>query len=160
MISHKPLDITHNDLCDITDDSSTNFVCCHGLMARTKAQVLADRRTAQQRVYAAARKSAGIRKAAHILSSQELAVLPPIKQPVHARALSETEEGSETEPEDGTFSTPEPEHVIKLSAQPCGNGSRFQWRGRLRGGGADVYLECAWVRKNFKPYVRPRPNSA
>ena len=63
------------------------------------------------------------------------------------------EEGSETEPEDGTFSTPEPEHVIKLSAAARGCGGRSLWRGRMRGGGADVYLEAAWVRKNFKAYV-------
>ena len=67
-----------------------------------------------------------------------------------------TDEGSETEPEEDTFSNPEPEQVIKLSAQPCGAGGRVQWRGRLRGGGrGDVFLECAWVRKNLKPYAPP-----
>ena len=70
-----------------------------------------------------------------------------------ARA-SETEEDSETEPEDDMFTSPEPKHVIKLSAQLRGAGGRILWRGRLRGGGSDVYLEGSWVRKNFKPYVR------
>ena len=86
-----------------------------------------------------------------MLSSQEIAVLP-VKEPC-ARTQSEASSGSETEPEEDTFSRPEPKHVIKLSAHQCGSGGRFQWRGRLRGGGGDVYLECAWVRKNFKAYV-------
>ena len=119
-------------------------------MARTKAQVLLDRRTAQQRAAAAAQKRAGILKAARILSPQEVTACHPIKQPAHARA--ETEDDSETEPEEDTFTRPEPEQVIKLSAEACG-GSRVQWRGRLRGGGADVYLQNAWVRKNFKAYA-------
>ena len=60
---------------------------------------------------------------------------------------------SETEPEDDTFSRPEPEQVMKLSAQACGSGGRFQW---LHGGGCDVYLECSWVRQNFKAYAASR----
>ena len=131
-------------------------------MARTKPPAPHQANlTAQQRVDAAARvarRRIAIRRAATMITAEAAAALR-VKE--HgARASSESEEGEETEPEEDTFSRPEPEHVIKLSAQPCGNGSRFQWRGRLRGGGADVYLECAWVRKNFKPYVRPRPNSA
>ena len=111
--------------------------------------------TAEQAAAAAertARRRAGILKAARILSSQEVADLPPVKQP--PRAPSEIEEDSETEPEEDTFTRPTPEHVIKLCAQACGSGGRFQWRGRLRGGGADVFLEAAWVRKNFKAYVQ------
>ena len=42
------------------------------------------------------------------------------------------------------------DQVIKLSATACGSGGRFQWRGRLRGGGGDILLECSWVRNNFK----------
>jgi hypothetical protein len=111
-----------------------------------------DRSAREQRAAAAersARRHAGILKAARIKSSQELDALPPVKHPP-PRALSETEEDSETEPEEDTFTRPEPAQVIKLSAQACGNGGRFQWSGRLRGGGADVFLEGAWVRRNFK----------
>ena len=114
-------------------------------MARTKTKVLQDHLSAKQKVNAAickARQLAGIRKAARIRSSQELEGLPPVKYPP-PRALSETEENSETEPEEDTFSRPEPAQVIKLSAEACGSGGRFQWRGRLRGGGADVFLEGA-----------------
>ena len=125
-------------------------------MARTKLRVLQDHLTAKQKASAAersARRRAGMRKAVRILSSQEVEALPPVKYPP-PRALSETEEDSETEPEEDTFTRPEPAQVIKLSAQACGSGGRFQWRGRLRGGGADVFLEGAWVRRNFKAYVR------
>ena len=124
-------------------------------MARTKARVLQDHLTAKQKAAAAERSKrrlAAMRKAARILSSQEFDALPPVKYP--ARAPSDTEEDSETEPEEDTFSRPAPAQVIKLSAEACGNGGRFQWRGRLRGGGADVFLEASWVRKNFKAYVR------
>ena len=116
--------------------------------------MLQDHLTAKQKAAAAERsKRRAMRKAARILSSQELDALPPVKCPP-PRTLSETEEDSETEPEEDTFSRPEPAQVIKLSAEACGSGGRFQWRGRLRGGGADVFLEGAWVCKNFKPYVR------
>ena len=109
-------------------------------------------RDAAERAAARARKAAGISKAARIQSSQEVAARPAVKEPV--RAPSEAEEDSETEPEEEIFSRPEPAQVIKLSAEACGNGGRFQWRGRLRGGGGDVCLEAAWVRNNFKSCVR------
>ena len=54
-------------------------------------------------------------KAARILSPQEAAMLH-VKEPC---AQSESS-GSETEPEEDTFSRPEPKQVIKLSAQACG----------------------------------------
>ena len=98
-------------------------------MARTKEKVLQDL-SAKQKAAAAersARRRAGIRKAVCILSSQELAALPPVKYPP-PRAPSETEEDSETEPEEDTFSRPAPDQVIKLSAEACGSGGRFQWR--------------------------------
>ena len=123
-------------------------------MARTGTKVQ-DHLTAKQKAAAAersARRRAGMRKAARILSLQELDALPPVKCPPRAR--SETEEDSETEPEEDTFCRPKQAHVIKLSAEACGSGGRSQWRGRLRGGGADVFLEASWVRKNFKAYVR------
>ena len=82
-------------------------------------------------------------KAARILSSQEVAMLPPVK-PERAEP-----EGSETEPDEESFAAPPPMQVIKLSAEARG-GSRVWWRGRLRGGGAEVLLEGTWVRKNFK----------
>ena len=122
-------------------------------MARTKKKRVAeDHRDAAERAAARARKAAGISKAARIQSSQEVAARPAVKEPV--RAPSEAEEDSETEPEEEIFSRPEPAQVIKLSAEACGNGGRFQWRGRLRGGGGDVCLEAAWVRNNFKSCVR------
>ena len=121
-------------------------------MARTKKRVAEDHRDAAERAAARARKAAGISKAARIQSSQEVAARPAVKEPV--RAPSEAEEDSETEPEEEIFSRPEPAQVIKLSAEACGNGGRFQWRGRLRGGGGDVCLEAAWVRNNFKSCVR------
>ena len=108
--------------------------------------------SAKQKAAAAersARRRAGILKTVRILSPQELNALPPVKH--LPRALNETED-SETEPEEGTFSRPDPQQVIKLSAQPCGNGGRFQWRGRLRGGGADVFLEgagCAGISRRM-----------
>ena len=116
-------------------------------MARTKALVLEDRAARDRAAGASARRSAGLVKAARILSTQEVEALQPVRQP--ARAPSEDED-SETEPEDDTFTTPESRHVIKLSAQVCGSGGRFQWRGRLRGGGRTVFLKGTWVRKNFK----------
>ena len=121
-------------------------------MARTEKRVAEDHRDAAERAAARARKAAGISKAARIQSSQEVAARPAVKEPV--RAPSEAEEDSETEPEEEIFSRPEPAQVIKLSAEACGNGGRFQWRGRLRGGGGDVCLEAAWVRNNFKSCVR------
>ena len=45
-----------------------------------------------------------------------------------------------------TFAAPPPRQVIKLSAGARIDGSRVWWRGRLRGGGADVLLESAWMR--------------
>ena len=75
-----------------------------------------------------------------------------VKEP--ARASCE-EEDSET-PDEDTFSRPEPKQVIKLSAEPRGSGGRVLWRGRLRGGGSDVYLTGSWVRKNFKVYGQLR----
>ncbi len=103
--------------------------------------MLQDHLTAKQKAAAAERsKRRAMRKAARILSSQELDALPPVKY--LPRASSEAEEDSETEPEED-FSRPEPAHVIKLSAEARGSGGRFQWRGRLRGGGADVFLEGA-----------------
>lgn len=63
-------------------------------------------------------------------------------------ATSDSEEGSETEPEEDTFSMPEPEQVIKLSAQVRG-ASGMLWKGRVRGGGNDIFLERSWVRNNF-----------
>ena len=59
-------------------------------MARTKRAAVRTDMTAEQAAAAAeraARKRAGIIKAAHILSSQEVAALPPVKQ--LARAPSE-----------------------------------------------------------------------
>ena len=123
-------------------------------MARTKPRKVLV--TAKEKAAAAergVRRRAGILKAAHMLSSQEAATLRrPVKQ--QARAPSETEEDSETEPEDDTFTRPDPAQVIKLSAVTCGSGGRFEWRGRLRGGGANICLEGAWVRRNFKAYVK------
>ena len=124
-------------------------------MARTKKRVLDDHRTASQQARCTARlvsKRRGISGSARILTAEEVAALPGPK--LLRTPASETEEGSETEPEEDTFSTPEPSHVIKLSAEACGAGGRYQWRGRLRGGGADVLLEGAWVRSNFKAYAR------
>ena len=123
-------------------------------MARTKASVARDHVARKQRAEDAARRARRIenfRKAARILSPQELAALSPVKRP--ARAPSQVDEDSETEPEDETFSRPAPTHIIKLSAEACGSGGRYQWRGRLRGGGGDVLLEAVWVRKNFKAYA-------
>ena len=56
--------------------------------------------------------------------------------------------------EEDTFTTP---RHIKLSAEACGDGGRVLWRGRLRGGGSDVFLEGTWVRKNFKAYGPQNP---
>ena len=119
-------------------------------MARTKPRKPQDHLTAEEKAAAAercARRRAGIIKAARMLSPQET-----VKQP--ARVPSETEEDSETEPEEDTFTRPDPAQIIKLSAVVRGSGGRFQWRGRLRGGGESVCLEGTWVRRNFKAYVR------
>ena len=51
------------------------------------------------------------------------------------------------------FTRPEPKQIVKLSAQKYAI-DLYQWRGRLRGGGADVFLQRSWVRKNFKAYGR------
>ena len=135
-------------------------------MARTKARVLQDHLTAKQKAARAernAQRRAGLLRAARILSSQELEAREPVKYP--ARAPSETEQDSETEPEEDTFSRPDPKQVIKLSAEARGGGGRVLWRGRLRGGGADVILTGTWVRQNFKTCVRtlelahPLPNA-
>ena len=121
-------------------------------MAHTKKCVAANHCDAAERAAARARKAAGIRKAARIQSSQEVAARPAVKEPAHTP--SETEEDSETEPEADTFSSPEPEQVIKLSAEVRGAGGRWLFKGRLRGGGGDVFLLGTWVRKNFKAYEK------
>ena len=72
-------------------------------MARTKQRVLDDHRSAQEKAAPAARgarKRAGILKAAHMLSSQELNALPPVKYPPRAPDQTEAEE-AETEEEPG-----------------------------------------------------------
>ena len=53
-------------------------------------------------------------------------------------------EDSKTELDEETFAAPPPRQVIKLSDEVRIDGSRVWWRGRLRGGGADVLLESAW----------------
>ena len=69
-------------------------------MARTKQRVLDDHRSSQEAAAnaRAARRRAGIRKAARVLSSQEVAALPPVKYP--ARAPSETEDDLMPEADD------------------------------------------------------------
>ena len=110
-------------------------------MARTKRQVLDDRCSSREKAEAAeraARRRAGILKAARPLSREELAALPPVKQATRAHSFSEDEDGDETEPEDDTFSRPAPEQVVKLCAQTCGGSGRYQWRhgGERQRGGA------------------------
>ena len=122
-------------------------------MARTaKTKVFA---SAEERAAAAERserRRAGLLKAARIKTPEEIAALPPVKpEPVRACVS----EDSETEPDEETFSAPQPLQVIKLSAQRRVGGSPFWWRGRMRGGGADVLLESAWVHKSFKRYGVP-----
>ena len=110
-------------------------------MARTK-EARASRSAEEQAAHVerCKRMRAFIRKASGLRSSQQ-------------DSQEQVFEGSETEPEDGVFSEPKPEQVIKIRAQTIGNAGRISWSGRLRGGGADVYLEGSWVRKNFKAYV-------
>ena len=122
-------------------------------MARTIVKVYA---SAEERAAAAERskrRCAGMLKAARIKTPEEIAALPPVKGAERVRAR--VSEDSETEPDDESFASPQPLQVIKLSAQARVGGSRFWWRGRLRGGGADVLLEGAWVRQNFKRYGLP-----
>lgn len=116
-------------------------------MARTKARVQQDHRDARQ-APTIRRRRLNIAKMARILSSQEVAELSTKHTCTCAQSDAEMED-SEPEPEEDTFSSPDPEQVIKLSAQECGYGGRYQWRGRLRGGGKDVFLESDYVRKNF-----------
>ena len=119
-------------------------------MARTIVKVYA---SAEERAAAAERskrRCAGMLKAARIKTPEEIAALPPVKGAERARVRARVFEDSETEPDDESFASPQPLQVIKLSAQARVGGSRFWWRGRLRGGGADVLLEGAWVRQNFK----------
>ena len=87
-----------------------------------------------------------------MLSSQELGRCRRSKY--LARAPSENEEDSETEPEEDTFSRPESAQVIKLSAVLRGCRGCYPWRGRHRGGGTDVFLQGVWVHKKFIAYVR------
>ena len=130
--------------------SSVQFSCFISVdtMARTKGRKACSHAgltvAATERI---ARKRASILKAARILSSQEMAT-QQLEEPCACTPSDSS--GSETEPEGDTFSRPEPEQLIKLSAQACGSGGRFQWRGRLRGGGGDIFLEYSWVRTNFK----------
>ena len=82
-------------------------------MARTKPRKPQDHLTAEEKAAAAercARRRGGIIKAARMLSPQET-----VKQP--ARVPSETEEDSETEPEEDTFTRPDPgaNHKAKRS---------------------------------------------
>ena len=125
-------------------------------MVRTKAQVRAVRSLSQQAAAAerGARRRASILKAARIPSAKELAAQRAAEEDARARA-SETEEevACTNESEEDTLDTPEPAHVIKLGAEACGSGGRCRWRGRLRGGGADVILAGTWVRQNFKAYA-------
>ena len=128
-------------------------------MARTKESVHKKHLTAKQKAIAAERSKRlrnAMYKAASLVSTQEIQSRAPVKEPC---TPSESEEDSETEPEEDTFTQPEPEHVIKLSAEACGNGGRVQWRGRLRGGGKDLFLERSWVRRNFKAFARERSNN-
>ena len=53
------------------------------------------------------------------------------------------------QPDEETFCAPQPLQVFKLSAQARLGGSRVWWRGRMRGGGADVLLEIVSVRQSF-----------
>ena len=85
--------------------------------------------------------------------------LPRAARDTEKNSEVDAEEGldSETEPEDDTFSRPEPAQVIKLSAQPRGNGGRVQWLGRLRGGGKDVLVDPGLTEGPLadKPIIRP-----
>ena len=74
-------------------------------MARTIVKVYA---SAEERAAAAERskrRQAGMLKAARRMTPEEIAALPPVKpEPVRARAS----EDSETEPDEETFSAPQP----------------------------------------------------
>ena len=51
------------------------------------------------------------------------------------------------------FDLAELEQIVKLSAHAAGGG-RTIWRGRWRGGGADLLVNGTWVRLNFKRCAR------
>jgi hypothetical protein len=90
-------------------------------MARTKQMVLDDR-SAKQKAADRRRRRAGIAKAACILSTQELDALPPVKQPAHARAPSETEDDSAAEEEEITAAQVRHSHppdVLLYLRLPC-----------------------------------------
>lgn len=101
----------------------------------------ADKEAAAERIR---RKASGMRKAARMLSTQELADVVEEQQTLEGIEDLSTEEG------EGSFDTPEPEQVMKLCALASGNGGRVNWKGRLRGGGSDVLISGTWVHENFK----------
>ena len=103
------------------------------LMARTKERRNLSSQEQAASSERAARRCAGILKAARMLPSQEVAHWAHM----HVENC-----------------TPEPAQVVKLSAVTTGGGGRVEWRGRLRTGGSDVILEGTWVRQNFKAYVK------
>ena len=79
---------------------------------KTKARATAEERAAA--VERSERRRAGLLKAARIKTPEQIAALPPVKpEPVRARAL----EDSETEPDEETFSAPQPLQVIKFGAR-------------------------------------------
>ena len=131
-------------LIGISDGEDHGFGCCER-SARSRSR---------WRPQSAVHDDASILKATRIPSAQELAALSAAEEDARARA-SETEEevACTNESEEDTLDTPEPAHVIKLGAEACGSGGRCRWRGRLRGGGADVILAGTWVRQNFKAYA-------
>ena len=103
------------------------------VMARTKERRNLSSQEQAASSERAARRCAGILKAARMLPSQEVAHWAHM----HVENC-----------------TPEPAQVVKLSAVTTGGGGRVEWRGRLRTGGSDVILEGTWVRKNFKAYLK------
>ena len=103
------------------------------VMARTKERRNLSSQEQAASSERAARRCAGILKAARMLPSQEVAHWAHM----HVENC-----------------TPEPAQVVKLSAVTTGGGGRVEWRGRLRTGGSDVILEGTWVRQNFKAYVK------
>ena len=156
-------------------------------MARTKKTTCDDhRRTAKDAAAAeqrAARRRARTIRAATIMSSQEVAERDAMEP--GAQAAAGTDEDAHVVPDaapapaseprsvfpdwvwdildppaesTAAYAYPEPNQVIKLSAQANGSGG-FKWRGRLRGGGADVQLAGTWVRKNIKGCVSGTPTS-
>ena len=126
-------------------------------MARTKppsTTALTPRQKERAAERAELRRTA-MKRAARLASPHDLKATEVMQQ---THATSDSEEGSETEPEEDTFSMPEPEQVIKLSAQVRG-ASGMLWKGRVRGGGNDIFLERSWVRNNFGRYVWVNSNS-